>query len=199
MFSSRSFYLSLLAGFSLVFAGCTTPTIPDQQRTALEQLVNSTAVDKSIEQFSIPEVDGRKVYFDGRYIEGYDEGYVIASLRDLLSRSGAHLVEYREQADMVVEGRSGALGFDLSDALVGIPSLAMAFPGLGGFQTPELALYKNVNADGVAKLALLGYEREGGAPVFSTGAIAGDSYFYHYSFLLIIDINFTDIPERDDY
>jgi len=188
-------FISALAAFS----GCTTPTIPEQKRTALEQLVNSTAIDRSVENFELPQVAGKKVFYDGQYVQRDDTNYVNASIRARLSENGAHLVNEREEAEIVVEGRSGAVGFDLSNSLVGIPSLPLILPGVGGLQTPELALYKNINAHGVSKLALLGYEREAGAPLFSTANTVGKSYFYHYSFFLLININFTDIPEREGY
>jgi len=50
----------------------------------------------------------------------------------------------------------------------------------------------------VSKLALLAY-RPDGENVFDTGPLVGKSHFHKYTILLLLDLNFTNIPEREDY
>jgi len=187
--------MSLLA---LLFAGCTASKISLPERTAIEQLLLSTAVDNALTGVSLPQLEGERVYLVEHYIESYDEPYVAGSIRALLSENGALLAESTEEADIIVEARIGALGIDSAESLVGIPSIALPVPSVGTIQTPEAALYASNKKDAVAKLALLAYRKDG-SNVFSTEPFARKSYFHQYRLLLLINLNFTDIPERERY
>ncbi len=182
----------------LWLSGCTTPTYTQPARTGIEQLLLSTAVDRALEGINLPQVDGRRVYLDNTYLKPYDAHYVEGTIRNLISNNGALLVAEREQADIIVEARDGALGIDPAESLFGVPALSIPVPLSGTFQTPELALYSSHKQNAVTKLALLAYDNTG-RQVFSTENKVGKAYFHNYSILLFIDLNFTDIPEREDY
>lgn len=187
----------LILGFALL-TGCTSSEISVPSRSALEQLLLSTATDNALKGLEIPQVAGEKVYLEDEYVESYDEDYVVGSIRALLSENGALLTQERDEADVIVEARVGALGMDSAESLVGIPSLPLPIPSVGTIETPEAALYASKKKDSVAKIALLGYRKDG-TGLFSTEPISGKAYFHQYEFLLLLHINFTDIPERDDY
>lgn len=193
----RRFVLLLLA-MMVGFTGCTSAEVTTPDRSAFEQLLLSTAIDNALMDVVLAEVQGRKVYVDGRYLESYDEGYLLGSIRALLSRNGALLQNSRFEADVVVEARSGALGVDQSESLVGIPSLPIILPLVGGFETPDIALYASEKEDAVAKIALLAYERDG-AHLFSRDNLIGKSHLHQYKILLLLNINFTDVPAREGY
>jgi len=188
-----------LAGLALLVTGCTSSKITVPERTAIEQLLLSTATDNALRGISIPQVAGERVYLVETYVDSYDRAYVLGSIRALLSENGALLQESRESADIIVEARVGALGVDSSGSLLGIPSLPLPIPAVGTVETPEVALYAVKKEDSVGKIALLGYRAEDGSNVFSTEPLSGKAHFYQYEFLLFLKINFTDIPERDDY
>lgn len=196
-FISLTFGASALA-LAMLVSGCTSPTYSEPDRTGIEQLLLSTAVDRALEGVELPELNGRKVYFDASLLESYDVNYVRGAIRALLAENGALLVDSRYDSEIIVEARSGALGIDGSKSLLGIPEIPLLVPGAGGVTIPELALYSSRKQDSVSKLALLAYNREG-ERVFSTPALAGYSHFHNYSVLLLIDLNFTDIPEREDF
>lgn len=189
---------ALFFGLAIAFSGCTSSKISVPERTGIEQLLLSTATDNALKGISIPQVAGERVFLVETYVDSYDSAYVIGSIRALLSENGALLQETREAADVIVEARVGALGVDSSKSLLGIPSLPMPIPAVGTVETPEVALYAVKKEDSVSKIALLGY-RNDGSNVFSTEPLSGKSHFHQYEFLLFLKINFTDIPERDDY
>lgn len=188
----------LLSGLAFAFSGCTSSKISVPERTGIEQLLLSTATDNALKGISIPQVAGERVFLVETYVDSYDSAYVIGSIRALLSENGALLQQSRDTADVIVEARVGALGIDSSKSLLGIPSLPMPIPAVGSVETPEVALYASKKEDSVSKIALLGY-RNDGTNVFSTEPLSGKSHFHQYEFLLFLKINFTDIPERDDY
>ncbi len=196
---SRVFPVGAAALAAALFAtGCTSSSQTQRPRTGIEQLLLSTAVDHALEGVEIPQVNGKKVFVEGSMLEAYDRPYVLGSIRALLSENGALLQTGRDDAEIIVEPRSGALGTDVADALLGIPSIPIIIPGAGTSEFPEVVLYSSNKQNTVSKLALLGYYQDG-ANAFSTESLSGTAYFNRYKFLLLLTVNFTDIPERARY
>jgi hypothetical protein len=163
--------LALVA--ALGAAGCGTTRVTDTQRTATEQLLVSNAVDQAVSQLDFRVLAGKPVYFDAQYLAGsIDRGYVVSSLRQHLLASGCILQEDRAQATYVVEARSGGIGTDRHQVLIGVPE--MNVPSLLPGQPtliPEIPLAKRTDQKGVAKLAVFAYNRRTGRPVWQSGVV----------------------------
>lgn len=163
--------LALIA--AVTAAGCGTTRVTDTQRTATEQLLVSNAVDQAISQLDFRILAGKPVYFDAQYLAGsIDRGYVVSSLRQHLLASGCILQEDRAQATYVVEARSGGIGTDRHQLLIGVPE--MNVPSLLPGQPtliPEIPLAKRTDQKGVAKLAVFAYNRRTGRPVWQSGVV----------------------------
>ena len=109
--------------------------------------------------------NGSKVFVDAANFEGVDGKYAIAAIRDRLLHRGGHLAKDRDSADMVVEIRARALSMDDKQTLVGIPRFDVLVPLAGPVTSPEIALFKKRQRNGIAQF---------GAPVtaFRTGNIS---------------------------
>jgi hypothetical protein len=166
--------------------GCGTTRWTDTSRTATEQLLISDAVDRAISHFDFSLLAGREVYFDASYLAGVtDEKYIVSSLRQHLLASGCVLRETKEESEFVVEARSGGIGTDRSDVLVGVPAVQVpVVPGMPlPSAIPELPLAKSTNQKAVAKLAVFAYNRRTGRPALQTGvdpvmSTAKNSWFF---------------------
>lgn len=176
----------LVAPVLLASAGCTIERQSVPPRTATEQLLISTAVDRAVERLELEIPKGTKVLVDADNFEGIDEKYAIGAIRDKIARAGGHLVPTRGEADMVVEIRSGALSIDESRTLIGIPSVEVPVPTAENIRLPEFALWKRHRQQGVAKLALTGYATDDGRLTAATGPIYGFSHRTDYVALLLI-------------
>src|SRR5690349_21333465 len=139
----------LTALLALLLPGCTTDRQTDPQRTATEQLLISTAADRAAESLALDIGSDRKAFLDATNFEGIDGKYAIAAIRNSLLRQGTHFVGDRKDADTIIEIRSGALSIDKHETLVGIPSLDIPIPLAGQLGTPEIALYKSEEQEGV--------------------------------------------------
>jgi hypothetical protein len=165
--------LALLAAVGPA-AGCGTTRWTDTQRTATEQLLISTAIDRSINNIDFAPLAGKDVYLDPQYLAGtIDEKYVVSSLRQHLLAYGCTLHAKAEEAEYVVEARAGTVGTDRTDLLIGVP--ATQLPSVTGYPTmptaiPEIALAKTSQQRGVAKIAVFAYHRETGLAVWQSGA-----------------------------
>lgn len=188
-----------LTAAGICLSSCKSPSISEPKRTGIEQLLLSQAVDEAVLAQEVPQVNGKKLYVSEEYLESYDSRYVAGTIRALLSENGGHIVNNRENADIIVEARSGALGIDSSSTFIGLPSIPIIIPTAGTISLPNLALYDAERADSVTKLSLLAYEADGGAPVFSSEPYTGQSHFHKYTVLFLLTVNFTDIPERKRY
>ena len=156
-----------------VCAGCGTTRMSDTARTGTEQLLLSTAIDRAINQMDFKVLAGKEVFFDRQYLKGAtDEGYIISTLRQHLLASGAILRENREDATYVVEARSGAVGTNRQEVLLGVPSVSVPNIGLTGVPSaiPEIPFAKTTDQRGVAKLSVYAYNQETGMAVWQSGA-----------------------------
>ena len=187
--------LTLLGALAL--SGCTTMRETQPDRTAREQLLISTAADRAAEKLNLKIPAGTRLFVDPQFVEGTDSKYAVAAVRDRLLRNGARLVEKREQADAVVEVRAGALSMDEQQMLVGIPSWDVPVPLAGGaFKIPEVALYKEKERVGIAKLAATSYAVADGKLIDSSGPQFGYAHEFEKTVLLFLTWRSTDVPEE---
>jgi len=185
---------ALLVAMALA-CGCMSARTTDTARTAVEQLLLSTAADRAVKELDVDVLDGRKVFLDVSNVEAYDKGYVIDAIRDRLGRQGALFVDDAAKADVVVEARVGALAIDRSDTLFGMPALEIPVPFAGQVKSPEMALIKKISQEATAKIALHGRSRETGKQALSTTPQAGTAYYNRW-WILFIAFKTTDIPEK---
>ena len=173
----------VVVSLTLYCFGCGTTT----KRTGTEQLLISDAVDKAIDQIDFSTLEGKKVYLDSRYISSLstnlfiESNYVISSLRQQLTASGAMIQDDREQATLIVEPRVGALGADGHDVTYGVPqsgALSSAVSVVSGSSIPiipEISLGRTDAQAGVAKLVVFAYDRETREPVWQSGLAKAES------------------------
>lgn len=179
----------------LSLAGCSTTRESEPARTATEQLLISTAVDRALDRMNLRIPEGTKIWVDAANFEGYDQKYAVGAIRDRLTREGGRLVADRGQADAVVEIRAGALSTDSDSLLIGIPSMDLPVPLAGQAKTPELALVKKNHDEGVAKIGITAYDAKTGVPESFTleEPIYGFSNRTRWVVLSLFDWNESDL------
>jgi hypothetical protein len=188
---------ALILAVGILWSGCHATKVTEPQRSVTEQFLLSSAAERAVAQVDLSVLKGRKVFVQERYFKGYDEAFAIGAIRERISKAGALMMGQEAAADVIVEIRSGGLGLDTRESLVGIPALNMPIPLTGPVSTPEIALYKSAKADSAGKFALFAYERVSGEHVHSTGPMAGTGFFHHYRFLGLLNWRSTDVPELD--
>jgi len=132
-------------------AGCATRAVSTTPRTAIEQMLLSTAVDTALEKFELPQVEGRKVYVDLTNLTGDDAEYMKVAVRARFAELGATLTATPDQAEFIAEIASGCLGTEYKSFIIGIPS----FPVPGSpTPMPELSLFRKVEQTGIMKFLI---------------------------------------------
>jgi len=173
---SRAFFFVLAVA---AVAGCGTTRWSDTSRTATEQMLISDAVDRAISQIDFSVLEGQNVFLDARFIFGsVDDRYIISTLRQHMLATGCVLKDRPEDADYVAEVRTGAVGTNRNDLLLGTPATQLPSVGatpVSGAAIPEIALFKRTSQQGVCKIAVFAYDRTSGQPVWQSGTRRVDS------------------------
>jgi len=147
---SRHIGIGFLLTAVTVISGCSSAATSNTARTAREQLLISNAVDQSLSKVNFASLANTRVFIDEKYMDGVDKPYIMGSLRHHVLRSGASVVDKAEDADVILEARSGGIGTDMAEKFVGIPEITL--PGL--LSIPEVRLAENRAQQAYAKLGL---------------------------------------------
>jgi hypothetical protein len=152
-------YLVLTAAVAgLAFAGgCTSRTVSNTPRTAIEQMLLSTAVDRALAKFELPpELKGEKVYLDFSNYESVDGGYVKAATRARFNQLGAIPTTEADEAHFVAELACGGLGTEFKSTLLGVPSIPLPNAPVA---MPEAPVLKTTEQTGIFKLLVFIHDR----------------------------------------
>ena len=178
--------------------GCATIRVTDPARTATEQFLMSQAVSRALQQLNVDALRDRKVWVETGYFTGAEkvnvngeerqrlfttpeQAFATGELRERLLIAGARVVADRKDADVVLEVRSGGIGVDRLDNLIGVPAIVLG-NALGGstvgssgvpVSTPEIALYKNTRQRGFASISFVAYRADTGEYLTSSGPYIG--------------------------
>ena len=154
-------------------AGCGTTKWSDTSRTATEQLLISDAVDRAVTEIDFTILSGREIYLETKFIDGIvDEKYIIGTMRQHMLASGCIIKDKVDDAQFVVEVRTGAVGTNRNDLLFGVPATNLPTGGMFPLvpsSIPEVPLMKRTNQQGVCKISVFAYDRLSGQPVWQSG------------------------------
>lgn len=208
----RAFGLSLLLVISLLLAGgCATLRVTDPARTATEQFLMSTALIEAVDQLSTSALRDREVYIDATYLKGLpaqESSFFLAELRSRMLLAGVRLTDERDSAQIIVEPRSGGIGIDRTEFLLGIPAIYLGNATVNAetgapaapLAIPELAIIKRTTQKGFAGVAFVAYWRDSGELIATSGPFVGrtmrqDYWFFGSGPRTIGDIPTANSPE----
>lgn len=147
--------------------GCATTKTSNTARTGTEQLLISSAIDRSLSNVRFEDFAGYKVFIDPQFVSGtVDQGYLVGTIRAKVLQGGGKLVGAADAADLVLEARSGGVGTDTEESYVGIPALGV--PGLP-IEIPEVKFLSRNTQMGTAKIGLVCYDAKTGESIGAGG------------------------------
>jgi hypothetical protein len=176
------FCIWCLAGLAIVVVGgCATMKESDTSRTGVEQLLISTAIDRSLDKVDLKPLRGAQVFVEEKYLDCTDKNYVIVSLHQRVMRAGCTLVDKPDAADVILEVASGAVGTDRDELFVGIPAIPLAMPS--PVSIPKISVYDRAKAMGTAKLRILAIDAKTRKPLVDSGAQLARADYRHWNLL----------------
>lgn len=155
-----------ITGASLVLSGCASMKTSDTARTGVEQLLVSSAIDRSLDKVDLRPIAGAKVYLEQKYLDCVDKNYLVVAMHQRLLRNNCTIVEKAEDAQVICEVGSGGVGTDRHDLFVGVPKLSV--PGMA-VAIPEVKFFDRTRANGTAKILVVAYDATTKQPVLNSG------------------------------
>jgi hypothetical protein len=159
------------------------------RNSATEQLILSDSVDRAIRSIDFTPLAGYACYLDTSHLKTVKSAtfvnadYVTSSLRNHLASAGGILTDERDDAEIVVEPRLGALGANESEVTYGIPSSSILTQAASIVPTappvptiPEISLARKNDQMAATKLAVFAYNAKTGNPVWQSGIATAKSY-----------------------
>lgn len=175
---------AILLSATVCAAGCGTV----KHNEATQQLLASTAIDRSVAEINFRPLAGQKVFFDTKYLTNYkgigfvNAEYVISSLRQQLFAAGCLVQDKLEDAEYVVEARVGTLGNDEHEIVYGMPAnnalntASVVVPNAPPLPAiPELSVARKHHQRAAAKVAAFAYHRETHEAVWQSGLMVSSA------------------------
>ena len=180
--------IALLALTGLVLTGCTTsPKTTDTARSTMEQLLLAQSLERSLVDARMPIDPAESVAVEAVGLTG-DAAYAKSIVEEWLRKKGLYVGG--EAPKYLVRVILQAYGTQNTETFIGIPPIQSSFIPLA---TPELALYKNVNQRGYARLNLEVSDKKTGALVSVSPVFEDEVYYEDTVWLFLINFQRTDI------
>jgi hypothetical protein len=178
-------------------AGCALPReVTKTPRSAIEQLLLSQAVSRSLLEISIPLPLPTPLFME---VSGLQSGIVGPSwdlifIKDLVAARmgsmGYPVVKTEQDAAYIVRVVVEAFGTNQSSSFFGLPPIQSV---IVPFSLPQLTLYQNLSQDGYVRYSLDVIERASGRLFYSTPWYHRTTFHDQYTFLFFITFRLTDL------
>ncbi len=148
--------LSGAAVTALLMSGCADPNITRTGRSAIEQLVLTTAADRTIGKMSFRFLKGEKVRLDySNMTPQVDKNYIQGILENRVSATGAIIALKPDEAKYVLRPVCATLATEDDKIMFGTPQLPIPIPQAGiSVIIPELPIFKRIRRFGYCKLGV---------------------------------------------
>jgi hypothetical protein len=183
-----------------LITGCSTAHKPTQsQRSAVEQLLMSEAIMRSLPADSTPSLPipkGASVVLDASVINvstvpSPDKFLLEKILAGWFGQQGYAIQKNEDKASYRINIVTTTLGTELGDSFFGMPPVnSVLIP----FSLPELALYKNQYQTGYVKFYMDIFELPAGKLVHSSPFYVAETYYNDYTVLLFFSFSSTNLP-----
>ena len=149
----------LLAGTAVtvfLMSGCADPNITRTGRNAIEQLVLTTATDRTVSKMDFSSLKGELVRFDyGNMTPQVDKNYVQGILEAHVAAAGAVIALKPADAKYVLRPLCATLATEDDRIMFGTPQMPIPIPQAGiSVIIPELPIFKRIRRFGYCKLSV---------------------------------------------
>lgn len=184
-------------GFAPIFAilavSCATGRTTTTERTALEQALLSQAAEATISQLEFGALAGRAYFLKQDFFEAPDGKYLLSLLHARLLSAGVPAASQEPEADVLIYPSVAYAGIDDNESLIGIPSFPIVVPWFGGFQLPEIALYRRLVQRGRVRVQVLAADAAGGGLAIEPMSASAQRSYDRWTLLFLLNFRLTDL------
>lgn len=182
----------------LVLGACASANETSPARTATEQLLVAHAAERAAGEFSLALPAGARVFLDTSNFRGEGAEYAASAVREALVARGNPLSTTKEDSDIVVEIRLGALSIDKMQRVVGIPRLTLPISSdLTNATIPELSAYARRDRTGVAEFSAFAYDTRTGRPIALGARMAGTAKIRSHTLFMVFSWGQQEVRPGD--
>lgn len=130
--------------FLVLLTGCSTPFTTNTKRSAIQQYLLATTIDKLCQNSGMDRYKNKKVYFEYKYLKTQeDENYLRGNLEMFMSKNECLIVDKKEKSDIIIQVICGVLGTDHNTIFIGTPALPVPMPDTSiSIVIPQMPLFK---------------------------------------------------------
>ena len=168
-------------------SACTTPWVTNTQRSAVEQYLIATTVERAVANSGLGKFAGKKVFLDYSYLTPQvDKTYVQGMLEMELSKTGCVIVAKQELAEIMIQPLCGVLATDHDSWIIGTPSLPIPVPYTDlTFAVPEIPLLKRVKRMAYGHFAFNVFNARDRVPVATIPKVNSSAQYNNWVILLV--------------
>ena len=182
----QSLYSLFFIGVALSVCSCTTPWVTNTKRSAIEQYLVATTIERGIGSIDFSRYSGKKAYMNYEYFAPQsDKEYAQGLLEMQLSKANLIITRKKEEADIVIQPLCGVLATDYSKFLIGTPSLPIPLPNTDvSFAVPEIPLFSKYERNAYGRFAFNIYNAKTGKPLECISKINSSAVYKNWIIML---------------
>ena len=140
---------------SLLITGCTAPWVTNTARSAIEQYLLATTIERMTIHAGLDKYKGKKIFFDYGYLAPQtDKDYVKGRLEMIVSKNNCVIVAKQADADVMIQPLCGVLATDHDTFLIGTPPLPVPVPYCDlNIVIPEIPIFKRYSRRAYGRMA----------------------------------------------
>ena len=179
----------------LVLTGCIEPAITNTSRSAVEQILLATVVERGIERMDFSSFSGKNAFIDYKYLAPQtDKEYVQAVLETHLAASGITVVAAADKSDVTIRPYCGVLATTSTSFNIGTPSLPIPIPNTDfSFAVPELSLIKRINRSAYSRFSVAVYDSKTTQLVHTECGLNDRSVYNDWTILFFLPFTSRDV------
>ncbi len=179
---------AILLAFGIMFlTGCSNPWMTNTKRSAIEQYLMSSTIERVVDQLDFRKYKGKKVFMSYEYLTMQDDkAYFQGYLEMHLVQSGMIIVRKKEEAEMVIEPLCGVFATDHDKMLVGTPSLPIPLPQTDiNLVIPEIALFQKITRVALGSFSFNIYKSADHTYLAALRGIKASAFFHNWTVMFV--------------
>ena len=172
---------------TLAVSGCASPRITETGRTAVEQFLLSTAVERGIGSTDFSAYNGKKIFIEYDYLSPQvDKPYVQGIFEMHLAKNGIIVTRDAKNAELLVQILCGVLATDTNKFTIGTPTLPIPLPDTTlSIAIPEIPLFQKLTRTAYGRFSFNILDAATRKPVHVISGVEASTYYTNWTILLL--------------
>ena len=171
----------------LFLSGCTVPRVSETGRTAVEQFLLSSVIERGVGCADFQDLAKRKAFIEYDYLAPQvDKPYVQGFFEMHLANNGVVVTRDLKEADVIIQIICGVLATDTNKFQIGSPVLPIPIPDTSlSVAIPEISLFQKLTRSGYGRFSFNILDAKTRKPIRSICGIEVAANYTNWTILLI--------------